>query len=95
MRCSRRSGDTTGICRETGRRPVAVCENAAQVLGEVRRGGVAVLLPLRQRLEAGPLQLGRDLGDELPRGLRLVVAHLPQQLGKLVARNGTRPVSIS
>ena len=62
------------------RRSGAIWQNAAQVLGEVRRGGVAVLLPLRQRLEAGPFQLGRDVADELARGLRLVVAHLPQQL---------------
>ena len=65
----------------TAARPVRrTGEHAPQVLGEVGRGGVAVLEPLRQRLEADPLQLGRDLADELPRGLRLVVAHLPEQL---------------
>ncbi len=55
-------------------------EDPAQVRGEVRCGGVAILLPLRQRLEARPFQLGRDVADELPRRLRLVVTHLPQQL---------------
>jgi hypothetical protein len=54
--------------------------DAPHVVGEVRRSGEAVLLPLGHRLEADALQLGRDVADELPRGLRLVVAHLPQQL---------------
>ena len=57
-----------------------------QVLGEIRRGRVAVLQPLRQRPEAGLLQFGRDLAAELTRGLRLVVAHLAEQLA-----DGARP----
>ena len=61
------------------RKPTVGGRTRAQVFGEVRRGGVAVLEPLRERLEAGPLQLGRDLAAELTRGLRLVVAHLPEQ----------------
>ena len=65
-----------------------------QVVGEVCCGGVAVLLPLRQRLQAGAFQLGRDVAGELTRGLRLVVMHLPQQLAEVVARNGTWPQSI-
>ena len=75
-------GTTAGGGPEPGRggRPLGGRARAPQVLGEVRRGGVAVLEPLRQRLEAGPLQLGRDLAAELTRGLRLVVAHLPEQL---------------
>src|SRR5262249_57885223 len=53
-------------------------EDPAQVVGEVRRGRVAVLLPLRERLEAGPFQFGWDLAAELTRGLGLVVADLPE-----------------
>jgi hypothetical protein len=53
-------------------------EDPAQVGGEVPCGGVAILLPLRQRLEARPSQLRRDVADELSGWLGLVLTHLPQ-----------------
>src|SRR5262249_12146137 len=40
-------------------------EDPAQVRGEVPCGGIAILLALRQRLEARPFHLGRDVADEL------------------------------
>jgi hypothetical protein len=52
---------------------------------------VTHLLPLRQRLEAGPFQLGRDVADELSGGLRLVVTHLPQQLLEVGRPEGQAP----
>ena len=65
-------------CRRDRRR--GRLQHASQVLGEVGRRGVPILLPLRQRLEADPLQIGGNVADELARRLRLVVAHLPHQL---------------
>src|SRR5262249_44787522 len=53
-------------------------EDLAQVGSEVRSGGVAILLPLRQRLQARAFQLGRDIADELSRRLWLVLTHLSQ-----------------
>ena len=53
-------------------------EDPAQVGGEVPCGGVAILLPLRQCLEARLSQLGRNVADKLSRRLRLVLTHLPQ-----------------
>ncbi len=58
-------------------------EDATQILGEVCRGGVAVLELLSHRLEASALERGRDVAEELARGLGLVVAHLPEELGDL------------
>ncbi len=50
------------------------------MLGKVGRGRVAVLQALGERLHAGLLQLWRDIANNLTRGLRIVVLHLPQQL---------------
>src|SRR5262249_9651555 len=58
-------------------------EDPAQIRGEVPCGGVALLLALRQRIEARPSHLGRDVADELWGRLRLVVTHLPQQLQRV------------
>ena len=66
-------------------------EDPAQVRGEVPCGGVAILLPLRQRLEARPSQLGRDVADELPGRLRLVVTHLPQEFLAIGRPEGQAP----
>ena len=55
-------------------------QHAAQVLGEVGGRRVPIPLAFRKRLEADPLQLWRNVADELPWRLGLVVAHLPDQL---------------
>ena len=55
-------------------------EHALQVFGEVARRGVPIRLVLGERLQAGAFQVRRNVTHELPRRLRLIVAHLPQQL---------------
>jgi hypothetical protein len=54
-------------------------DDAAQVLGKICRGGVAVLLSLGQRHQAGPFDFGREVANELTRWLRLVVSHLAKR----------------
>ena len=55
----------------------------SEVVGEICRGGVSILQPLRKRLQAGAFQLGRHVTRELTRRLWLVVAHLAKQLASL------------
>ncbi len=65
-------------CR-SDRRPGGL-DHPLKVFGEVGRRGVPILLALRERLQADALQVRRDVAHELTRRLRLIVAHLPQQL---------------
>jgi hypothetical protein len=77
----RRGGLERGRCSGCrGGRRRGRLTHALQILGEVPRRGVPILLVFRERLEAGSLQVQRNIAHELTRGLRLIVAHLPQQL---------------
>ena len=70
--------------RLRGRRLGNGQEQSAQVFGEVGGRGVAILLSFRERLETDTLHFDRDVRDDLARRLRLVFAHLPQKLQRVV-----------
>ena len=67
-----------GACCELDDDLVLRLQNPSQVLGEVARSRVAILLPLCDRLQGDTIQIWRDLGDELARRLRLVFAQFAQ-----------------